>query len=557
MRAAPFAVLLVLAPPALAQPGIDVELPPTSWPEAPAAPRISVKARPWFDDVRAAARGLEVTVEGRLRDNLGQPIPATGVRVRSDDGATARATTGTDGRFRAALRFAGEGSRTLHAEYPGGTLLGPASADLVVAVGRTRIELAVQIEDPVPAEKPAIAVVEARDAAGWPVPELALGVALDAAPVTPVRTDASGRAELTLGNLTPGEHRLTARWEGDAQRFPARGERSFHAAATLGVTLRAEGALPPASGASIELTGAVKGAPGLDVGVIVTADGRPVATTHADSTGRFRVDVAPEDLRPGEVGFRALARADSPAWRDGHSDEVRVTVPPAPGRSPLWTWAPVAVAGLSLVGAAWRRREVVASARPTPPRAAPPPPPPFELRPQAATASGVLDLEVVDALDGAALPATVVLLAADAPMPDPASLAPPGPATATDAEGRIRLAGEADRVWVGAPGYAPACHACPLPPGGRAVVRLLPLRAHIQRLYEDVLVAAGRPPLRFGRQTPREAAEALERRGRSPEPVEALTALVEAACFGPEPPDGRALAAAHALAGHLGAGGAR
>jgi hypothetical protein len=207
------------------------------------------------------------------------------------------------------------------------------------------------------------------------------------------------------------------------------------------------------------------------------------------------------------------------------------------------------VAALSLTGAAWRRRAQAPAPRSAPSRAAAPPPPPFERRDEATAPGDALDLQVVDAVDGRPLVARVVLLTADATVPDAASLdAPPGPAFTTGADGRARLAGPAAHIWVGADGYAPSCHVCPVPPGGRAVVRLLPIRAHIQRVYEGVLRAAGRPPLRFGRETPRQAASALAARGGAPESVDALTRVVEAACFGPDEPGPDALTAAHALA---------
>ncbi len=517
---------------------------------APAEPRVSVKARPWFDGLRAVARGLEVTVEGQLRDNLGQPLPATPVRVVPERGAGTVATvTAPDGRFRAVLRFAGEGSRTLRVEHPGGALLGPAGAELTVVVGRTLVDLSLALPEPVPAGEIATAVVEAKDAAGWPVAELPLVVTLDGKEGAEVRTDGAGRASLALEGLRPGRHTLVVTWSGDDRRLPARLEEQFVAAATLGVELRAEAAAPPTPGAPIALAGQVEGAPGLEISVIVTADGRPVLATRADRNGRFRVDVEPEDVRPGRVVFRALARADEPAWRDGHSAALEIDVPAAPPRSPLWTWAPAAIAALSLAGAAWRRRAQAPAPRSTPTRPAPPPLPPFERRPVPTAANEALDLLVLDAIDGRPLTARVVLLGADATTPDVTRLdAPPGPTFATGPDGRARLTGTATRLWVGADGYAPSCHVCPLPPGGRAVVRLLPVRAHIQRVYEAVLRAAGRPPIRFGRETPRQAASALTARGGAAPSVDALTRIVEAACFGPDEPGPEALTAAHSLA---------
>ncbi|MCB9536279.1 MAG: hypothetical protein H6704_08435 [Myxococcales bacterium] len=160
-----------------------------------------------------------------------------------------------------------------------------------------------------------------------------------------------------------------------------------------------------------------------------------------------------------------------------------------------------------------------------------------------------------DALTAAPLrAATVVRLAPDAPTPAAASVdPPPGVAGTTDRGGRATLDGAGRVLWAWAPGYAPVCHVLPAD-GGRVALNLLPLRARLQTLYAEVLQVAGRPALRFGRQTPDEARRPLARRGAPDAAVDDLTDLVRAACFGPTPPAPADLARALALAEQVRAG---
>ncbi len=73
-----------------------------------AQPQIAVKARAYVDDVRAFARGRDVTVTGALRDDRGQAVPGERVRV-----ADTTVVTGADGRFTTSFVIQTEGRRTL------------------------------------------------------------------------------------------------------------------------------------------------------------------------------------------------------------------------------------------------------------------------------------------------------------------------------------------------------------------------------------------------------------------------------------------------------------
>ncbi|MEZ4473043.1 MAG: hypothetical protein R3F60_20120 [bacterium] len=519
---------------------------------AAAAPRLAVKARTSVGDLRAAHEGDRVLVTGILRDNLGQAVPLARLVVREGEQAVA-VQTGADGRFEATLSAEGAGPRSIRVEFQGDPLLSGAGSQTTVQVGRKTVSLAVAMATTVEAGEPATASVSASDGEGAPVPDLPLHVRLDAETLTPVRLGPAGQAVIPLPPPIPGTHRLRVYWPGDAHRAPADVEAVFVAGQSMQITLAAADA-SPAPGQPVVLSGRVTRGPDQPVSVRLTADGRPIDDARTDSGGGFRFTLEAGSLPAGTVRFRAAGRTDAEGWRDALSPVVSVQLPAPPPPSPWWLWGPALLAALSLavvLGRAWRKRP-----RPTVsvPRPAPALPPPFVFEAPANAAPGALSVHLRDALTGAPLRGTVVWLARGAPEPGPAATAPPpGVQAETDAEGQARLDGGGDRVWAWAVGYAPACHPVP-PSGGRARLALLPVRARVQTLYDEVLVHAGRPPLRFGRQTPREAAAPLARRGAPAAALEALTVLVERACFDAAPVEHATLVEAHALAEQIRAG---
>ncbi len=515
---------------------------------ASAQPRISVKARAWLDGLSAFARGHEVTVRGTLRDDLGQPVPGATLEVRGE-----RASADARGGFEVTVQIPAEGRQRVGVRFPGSSLVGPAEGEVEVVVGRTATELHLGVDSEVDATQPVQVEIALTAADGSPVPGARVELTLDGEALPPQTTDGRGRASALLTSLTPGLHGLYAKWAGDRERLPAEATEKVEATLPLTVDLVAPNP-SPASGDPVVLEGRVAGAAGRapDAEVVLTANGRPAERTSTRG-GAFRFLLAADDLEAGDVVFRATGHTAEPGWRDGVSPTVTVRVPIPPPPSPGWAWAPGLLAGAALLGGLWLRRPR--------PRAAPPPLPepeptltPFEFElPPAAT---VLEVEVRDAVSHVPLVATVVRLPDDLLRPHPADTdAPPGERARTDERGRARVPGAGRRVWTWAEGYAPSVHELPASVG-LARIRLLPLRARLQRLYDEVLRAAGRPPLRFGRDTPREARQPLLARGAPPDPLVELTQLVERACFGaraPRPEDLRAaLDQAEAIRASLG-----
>lgn len=515
---------------------------------------VSVKARAFVDGLRATSRGHRATLAGTLRDNLGQPVPQAAVTVRSEGAEPASVRTDAAGAFEATLHFTGPGERTLAAQFAGSALLAPAAASTRVTVGRSAVILRADLPAEVDARRPITLTVTAHDAREAPLPGLWLAVEVDDRPPSRPRTDRNGRASLALPPMEPGLHRLRVRWPGDADHLPAEIERAVEAALPIAVQLEAAAPGPLEPGAPVALAGRVVGPEGATV--TLTAEGRPITRTRPGPDGRFEIAVDPTDVQPGPVRFRATADTVTPGWRAGASAEVVVDVPPPPPPSPWWLWGPASLAALSLVAAAARRRRGRPAAAPRPAPAGPPLPPPFTFDDlPAATAERTLRVHVRDALTGAPLAgAIIVRLAPEAPIPAAAAIDPPPGVTGhSDRDGRAVLAGAGRALWAWSPGYAPVCHVLPAE-GGRVALNLLPLRARLQTLYAEVLHAAGRPALRFGRHTPDEARRPLARRGAPDAAVDDLTDLVRAACFGPTPPAPADLARALALAEQVRAG---
>lgn len=517
---------------------------------AGAQPIIQVRARAFLDGLVASSREGEVIVQGALRDNLGAPVVQAPVEILADGAPVERVTTDTEGRFEAAFALDGSGERRLEVRYEGSSLLDTARAGLPVTVGRNPLRLRLDVPDEIPIRTGISVGVAALDARDVPVPYLKLGLDLDGRPLRAPETDRSGRDEVPLPPMSPGVHTLRLHYGGDARYLPSEVVRELEVARPMAIALARASTAPLQPGDPIVLDVELGPERPDTVRVTLTAEGRPIddAEVSADGT-RFVIDA--DDVEPGPVRFRALAHAEATGWKDALSEVVTVEVPPPPPPSPWWIRAPALLAALSLLGVLVRIRRRPKAEPPAPPaEVAGPPPFTFEA-PAGAQGDGRLTVIVRDGLAGHPLTATVVRLPALAPPPTPGDpRTPDGEQARTDTEGRVifEAGGDrGDRLWAYAPGYAPSCH--PLPRrGGRAVVHLLPVRARMQTLYAEVLDAAGRPPLRFGRETPREASGALTGRGAPGGPLEALTALIERACFGAHEPDERDLIEAFDLA---------
>ena len=509
-----------------------------------ASPRIAVKARAHVEGLKAQSDGRTVRVRGVLRDNLGQPLPQQAIAVIAGD-VRQPARTDAQGKFDVSVRVTSDGQQAVRVEFPGNPLVSAASQEKQVSVGRGAVAIRLHMPPTVEAEQALTVSADVVDAENQPLPGLQLQIRLGDGAQEPVRVGPDGRAVIPVPPMPPGAHTLRVRYAGNEDHLPAEDEVGFEAARSMGVMLKVADA-NPAPNQPLVFDGRVDGPEGASVRLLV--DGAPLKETRVQANGAFSLVVSADAIGAGTHRVRAGAVTDASGWRDGLSEPVIVSVQPPPPPSPWWLWAPAILAAISVLGVlgrTWRRRPRPKAAPPRPVIEAPPA---FTFEPAAKGSHRGLQITVRDGLSGRALQGTLVLLAPLEPTPGRAVIEPPsGLQTASDARGHASLDGQGDRLWAWAPGYAPACHVLPSS-GGFAGVNLLPIRARLQTIYAEVLSAAGRPALRFGKQTPREAAPPLATRGAPDDPLIALTALVERACFGAKPPTQADLVEADRLA---------
>lgn len=508
-----------------------------------ASPRVAVKARAYVDALKARSDGRTVHVRGVLRDNLGQPLAQQPIEVIA---GAARQPGRTDalGRFEVPIRVDADGERTIEVRYAGNPLVAPTQQRQQVRVGRGAAELQLQVPPTIEAEQALTITARLTGADGQPIINQPLDVRVDTTPQVPARIGADGQAAISLPPLAVGAHTVRVYFAGDDDHLPADAEVGFEAARSMGINLTVADPTP-APDQPLVFSGRVDGPEEATVRLLV--DGAPLKTTTARNGG-WRLVVDADAIGAGTHRVRASATTSAPGWRDGLSDAVNIDVPEPPPPSPWWIWGPAILAAISFLGVlgrAWRRRPRPTAHAPAP---TPQPAPAFVFEP--ATQGKATRLQVVlrDGLTGHPLRGILVLLPAGSATPARSDIDPPaGERAETDAQGQAQLATGGDRLWAWAEGYAPASH--PLPGGGGfAAVNLLPIRARLQTVYAEVLAAAGRPVLAFGRQTPREAAHPLAQRGAPDDPLAALTALIERCCYGATEPNHADLQQADALA---------
>ncbi|MCA9539423.1 MAG: carboxypeptidase regulatory-like domain-containing protein, partial [Myxococcales bacterium] len=230
-----------------------------------------VKARAYLDGLRAVAEGDTVHLTGTLRDNLGTPVPGVEVRVAARQ-ASAQATTDGSGRFEVDLDVPGGGRAKVAIEWPGGDWLAPAGASLDVAVGRTEVQLALDVPDAIDAGAVVHLGARASDANGEALADLPLRARLGEQSIDG-HTHSSGQLGLTFAPLEAGVHRLTVDFAGDKLRLPARATKAIAVTRPLTVELGLRSATPLEPGAPIVFDAHFgEGTPD-GVRAVLTADG--------------------------------------------------------------------------------------------------------------------------------------------------------------------------------------------------------------------------------------------------------------------------------------------
>jgi len=554
--------LLLLAPtlPAAAQPVLHVR--------ARTRVQIDSMVRRAIDESR-----LELTISGRLVDaDLGTFV---------DDGTVAVDIQGPNGFFQIAKPTSGYfevRARLKPGEYQlrivGGKENDPdhlyeraPPLERTLDLSRTTPTIQLHAAEEASLAQPSITVeiealdpgddVETSTAAPHPI-ELPVTLLVDGKRVaSPVTTDGRARLELPVSALgRPGATAtVTARFDGDALRNPAAATGRIRVTTPTQLTLDASATELPWRG-SLKLDGKLADVLGPVAGATVelatVPDGRALGPALTDGQGRFQLRLDGGREKPGTL-FVEARFAGSSFREPSRSPALSLTLE-APAPHPLGFWLSPLATVLAIGGALlfrkrpWRklaerrahaeqRERATATAGLTENR----PRLLSTLRP--ATDHG-LSGQVVELTTGHGVPTATVTVTAGAV----------GRTVAVDEQGRFaveELPAGPVLVEVEAPGYVPERFRRALPHRGElraARVTLMPIRERIFATWRAVALPLLPEPRLAETWTPRELVRHVARRRLIVDDLDALTRLVEVACFGPHLPDATVLAEAERLA---------
>jgi len=464
-------------------------------------------------------------------DNLGHAVAGQDVTISIDRAKPVTARTDGNGRFRRTMTVTGRGNRRALVAFAGTPLLADAQAEVGFFAGRRTINLSLTSSSKVSAGPP-VSLRLLATSNGKPAKNVLLRTRLEDGRSVVRETGVDGRATLTRPPLPPGMHEVTVQViENDVYRG-LETKFSIESVQPTPAILRVTSPTPPPNDGplSLEIRFGPTSESAPPARVTLTMNGQPEASQSRVEGGVAQFVVPRDDLPEGRHTFQGTVTPLVPGWADAVTPEISVDLPAPPPPSVAWQAVPLGLSLVALLALAARWRPTLKVMPPPPP--APVVPPVFEIVDTAE--GGRLSLIVLDGLAGHRLAATVVS-GTVAPAPDWDATPPDGPQLEATTDTPLDLPLDTHWVWCGAPGYAPVVHRLP-PGGGRAAVRLLPPRAHVQRCFGDVLEPAGLPPLEFGRESPRDAGRALVTRGADERAVDALVNAVEAGCFGVNAP---------------------
>jgi carboxypeptidase family protein/uncharacterized protein DUF4129 len=536
-------------------------------------PVIHVRARLRLDldAVERVPGGL--WVRGSLRDDLtDEPIPGrtVAISVEGDHGFWHYAEpTGPDGAFRWRVPLPLGTYRMRIAAGGDADYVPPAALFREIDVGRRTLTVTMEVPARIAAHAPSLhVVVEAHETDGIGPPRAFDGAANVYIGPQHKRetlvTLQNGRGETDLyGPFGRAGERITVHTfvDDDDVRNGANAMRTVTLTSPTAVSL-AVGADKVAPDKLVYVTGELHDDDGPMGGAAVVLgleNGADVATFTTDDNGRYSGWLRGRDLPTGTAFLEARFRPRE-EWREASvSPTVPVEVLPAP---PITVWPYLLSPALTLVAALvfWALRDrrwlrVFKLRRRARRLAAIPPPAPgltesrrgilASLRRPDHGLSGV----VVDAADDRPLPtATLVARTGDGQSH----------AATVDERGRFvfeELAAGPLVVEIAAPGYVGERFSRTLPHRGElrnARVRLVPVRARIFAAWRRAAQPLYPTPKAAETMTPRELlAHVGKRRMLLPEPLVALTALVESSVWGGSAPSPEDLREAERLAAQL------
>jgi len=515
------------------------------------AAELVVRGRAAWSDVQAASLEAGAEVSATLRDDAGQPLAGVPVGVkllttREPDGAGTQvsAVSESDGRVTARLESDAAGDARVVLEYSGSALVEGARAEARVRLGQVEASLSLEVPPQLNADAPPPFVVRLQDARGAPIAGAEVALSLDDAPPTVERTRDDGVAGFSVARVAPGRHTLTARVAGDARRTEAVERRIFEAVRVPDVQARV--AKTPSQddpmSAPLVIEAEVTGPPSDALDLRLLVDGKAVSLARPDAGGRATIEVPRRRIAAGTRTLEVEVAAREDDWAVVRSAPMQVTLPPHDATvDGLVGWVASGLA-LSSLGAllftalAKRRGDSTTAAPPASARL--PPRPDFEVMSARSTNAG-----------GA--PATLVITALDAVSGAPVRAAvrwlePGGEVTWTREDGTAILRGPGHVLEVSARGFVTARPHCRVERATEATVRLMPLRAAIQRALESWLARCPDPQPLLGRETLVEIEQRMRLAGHAEATVTPLMRAVEAALFADATPDEATLSAVEA-----------
>jgi hypothetical protein len=514
-------------------------------PVSRAQPRVLVRAESRIE--LRTRRAVDVlVVEGALRDDLGQPLSDREITLRwraiatpgppvpqwGDRQRTLR--TDRDGAFAVELPIA-SGAHHLSAWFAGDRMHERVEVARRIDLDRADVRLRVEVPNRGHLDLDVAVheiVVRSQSDVGGDNVAIRILDELDR-PLAAGTTDASGRAtfHLRASDLgAPGAGRLKVRSTEDALRAEAQTEVPVIRFRRTTVTLTAEPSRAEAP-ASVRFEGALRDSRGPIEGraVGLFARGDHLATTLTDGDGAFARTV--ELFEEGDVEVVARFESDAPGRTSSESAPVSIRVQ-GPGALSPWVWLLVPVC-ICLALLVWIARRTP----PPPERATAAPPAPAGLsagarvhrRPDRTDVAGrVVSHDAGEAISTAR--ATLRATRGDL-------------VCAVDDEGRFEFRDNPAgtyRLVVEAPGYLAADGLVVVPHRGEwtgSTVRLESMRARALAPFRRVAIPFLRSARAWPIRTNREVLEAARRVGPVPDALPPLTAEVERACYGPEPPD--------------------
>jgi hypothetical protein len=458
------------------------------------------------------------------------------------------------------------------------SIAAPTSSPLTLSSGRATVHLS----------------LTAADADATPLRDATLRLRLGGGPFRSARTGPDGTLGFVIdpallpispdSDAQSGALRVDASFEGDAMFGPSSASATLPRALLSRITLRVAREGDTSTG-RLRFSGRVAHELGAHAGALVRVelkdgDGERRVSVPAlsDADGIWNAGVPLDTLRRAGIGRAVVTAISAPAVDIGAatSRELRIEVPSAPGRSALlplgvlaalialYAWfgrgrqrqardglqrLVAAVAGALRGGAGHVLaflRKVTRKLRKMPRGGDAAPrfdPDAFVPARTAAPSRDTVRLDFLDRDTGRALTATATLLTDDG--------VELGGATGE----RVVLTGDHRgpvRLVVSGPGLIPLEVRASLPHDGTldgATVRVRRVERRLRELHERVARRLGDEPA-WGRDTPREVAGRLAARARLPGgqgAFEALVRAVEAAYFGPTPPEASSLAPLEAL----------